>query len=311
MSTNASNAPTAFITAATGAQGLAVARQLRGLGWAVRTTARNMDAPAVHQLQALGVEVMAGDWDNETVLTTVILGCSCLFLNLMPNLATFSSEVPHAKRILAIATAADVKHVVYSSALSVKNLGQGQYYIHDSPVARAHGWKQEIEALVRGAGFETWTILRGGFFMVNFLAPKVNWMYPNLVQTNTWTTAYTPEVRMPMVDVEDIAKFAVAAFRDPARFHQQEIEIASELLSPDQIIQQLGDASGRTMRNVFLTSEEVEEQRDTNMLVTVQLMSRDLDKCVDFAKVKSWGIPLGTFQQFLKREHNWVRETYP
>ncbi|KAH6999371.1 hypothetical protein EDB80DRAFT_584472 [Ilyonectria destructans] len=309
MSTNASNAPAAFVTAATGVQGLAVARQLRGLGWAVRTTARNMDAPAVHQLQALGVEVMTGDWDNEAILASAIPGCSCLFLNLTPNLATFSSEVPHAKRILAIAKAADVKHVVYSSALAVKNLEHEQN--HDSPVAKAYGWKREIEALVRGAGFETWTILRGGFFMVNLLAPKVNWMYPNLVQTNTWTTAYTPEVRMPMVDVEDIAKFAVAAFRDPARFNQQEIEIASEVLSLDQIMQQLGDASGRTMSNVFLTDEEVQVQKDTNMLVTVQLMSRDLDKFVDLAQVKSWGIPLSTFQGFLQREHHWVRETYP
>ncbi|KAK7433103.1 hypothetical protein QQZ08_000032 [Neonectria magnoliae] len=305
------NIPTAFVTAATGAQGMAVARQLRTLGWAVHATARNMDTPAVRELQSHSVEVVAGDWDNEEVLAGALAGCSYLFLNLMPNLATFSSEVPYAKRIIAIAKAAGVKQVVYSSALSVKGLQQRQYHHPDNPVSKAHGWKQEVEALVKAAEFETWTIIRGGFFMVNFLAPKVNMMFPELVRTNTWTTAYTSEVRLPMTDMEDIAKFTVAAFQDPGRFHQQVIEMASEILSPDEIMQQLGEVNGRDMSASFLSNEEVEAQKATNLFVVVQLMSRDLDKSVNLAEVKSWGISLGTFRGFLQREREWVKDTYP
>ncbi|KPM46235.1 hypothetical protein AK830_g362 [Neonectria ditissima] len=305
------NTPTAFVTAATGAQGMAVARQLRSLGWTVHTTARNMDAPAVRELQSLSIDVVSGDWDDEDVLASALSGCSHLFLNLIPNLATFSSEVPYAKRILAIAKTAGVKQVVYSSALSVKGLQQRQYYHPDNPVSKAHGWKQEVEALVQAAGFETWTILRPGFFMVNFLAPKVNMMFPDLVRTSVWTTAYTPEVRLPMTDMDDIARFTVAAFQDPVRFHQQVIEIASEVLSPGEIMQQLGEVNGRDMSAAFLTDEEVEAQKATNLFVVVQLMSRDLDKSVDLAEVRSWGIPLGTFGQFLQRERRWVKETYP
>ncbi|KAI5468104.1 hypothetical protein BGZ63DRAFT_399627 [Mariannaea sp. PMI_226] len=307
----ATNTQTAFVTAATGAQGSVVARQLRELGWNVHTTARNIESPAVKKLQALGVEVSAGSWDDEEVLTTAITGCSHLFLNLMPNIANFTSELPYAERILAIAKAAGVKHVIYSSALTVKFNNQRKNPFPDSPVTKAYGWKGEVEAVVKKAGFEVWTILRGGYFMVNFLTPKVNFMFPSLVTTNKWTSAYTPEVRLPLIDMEDLAKFAVAAFQDPARFHQQEIQVASEVLSIEEVIQQLGEATGRPMTNEFLTEEEIEAQKATNLFIIVQLLSRDLDKSVDLDEVKSWGIPLGTFRQFLKREHEWLKETYP
>jgi uncharacterized protein YbjT (DUF2867 family) len=270
-----------------------------------------MDAPIVRELQGLGVEFAAGDWSDETALTTAITGCSHLFLNLIPSMAaTFSSEVPHAKRILAIAKASGVKHIIYSSGMSVSNPEEREFYDPNSLVAKALGWKKEIEGLVRTAGFETWTILRGGFFMANFLQPKVR-MYPGLVETSTWTTAMQPQTRIPIVDTDDIGKFAVVAFCDPARFHKKEVPIAGEVLTPDELMQQLGEANGRDMRNVFLTDEEIEAQRATNIFVAGQLMSRDLDKCVDLEETRSWGIPLGTFKEFLKRESKAVKETYP
>lgn len=301
---------TAFVTSATGTQGQAVARQLLRIGWAVHATARNMDAPIVNELQALGVEFSAGDWSDETALTAAITDCSHLFLNLAPGMATFSSEVPPAKRILAIAQASGVTHIVYSSGMSVDKPEEREFYDPNSVVAKALGWKKEIEGLVRTAGFETWTILRGGSFMANFLQPKVR-MYPGLVETNTWTTAMEPTTGIPLVDTDDIGKFVVAAFCDPAKFHKKEISIAGEVITPDEVMQQLGEANGRDMRNVFLTDEEIEAQRATNIFVVAQLMFRDLDKCVDLEETRSWGIPLGTFKEFLKRESKAVKETYP
>lgn len=327
-----STAPTAFVTSATGTQGFAVARQLRALGWAVRATARNTDSPAVHALQALGVEFTRGDWADEAALRTAAAGCSHLFLNLIPSLATssseapgaekildvakgaslvnFNSEVPHAERILAVARAAGIKHVVYSSGVASNEAEKLGFYSPDNPVAKAMGWKKEVEGLVREAGFETWTILRGGFFMANFLQPKVR-MYPGLLETSKWTTAMTAQTRIPMVDTDDLAKFVVAAFLDPARFHAQEIAVAGEFLTPGEAMTQLGEANGRDMCHVCLTDEEIEAQKAMNVFIVAQLMSRDMDKCVDLDKVKSWGIPMCTFRQFLEREEKALKETYP
>ncbi|KAF4345098.1 nad dependent epimerase dehydratase [Fusarium beomiforme] len=302
--------PKAFVTGATGSQGSAVARQLLELGWIVRATARNMDSPSVKRLQEQGADITLGDWDNESVLKEVINGCTHVFLNLVPNITTFTSEIPAAQRIIDISKSSGVKHMIYSSGMAIKDMEKDRYHDPDHPVGRAHGWKKEVEDLVKNAGFEAWTILRGGFFMCNFLAPKVKIMCSGLVGSNTWTTAYTPEEQLPMMDVEDLAKFAVAAFREPNRFNGKTIEIASEKLSPDEIMRQLGEVSGKPLKAVYMTDEEIEAKKNEDIFVAVQLMSRGLGGKVDIEEVKEWGIPLTTFKEFLEREHSWVESTF-
>ncbi|OBS25027.1 hypothetical protein FPOA_05563 [Fusarium poae] len=299
-----------FVTGATGRQGSAVARQLVDIGWTARATARNMESPNAKELQSMGVEVIPGDWENEETLKKAIDGCTHVFLNVVPNLATFTSEVPHAKRILDIAKQTGVKHVIYSSGMAIKDLEKGQYHDPNHPVCRGHGWKRDIENLVQEAGFDAWTILRPGFFMCNFLEPKVNMMYPDLVRDGVLKTAYTPETRLPQVDVEDIAKFAVAAFREPERFNRQFVPIASEKLSLAEITSQLGEATGRSFRTTFLAKEEIEEKMATDFFVAIQVMARDLESKVDIEDVQRWGIPLTLFTDFLKREDSWVQSTY-
>ncbi|GKU06840.1 family protein 1 [Fusarium langsethiae] len=299
-----------FVTGATGRQGSAVARQLLDIGWSVRATARNMDSPKVEELQRMGAEVTPGDWENEETLKKVIDGCTHVFLNVVPNLATFTSEVPHAKRILDMARLTGVQHVVYSSGMAIKDFEKGKYHDPNHPVCRGHGWKHEIENLVQEAGFDAWTILRPGFFMCNLLEPKVNMMYPDLPRAGILKTAYTPEIRLPQVDVEDIAKFAVAAFREPERFNTQFVPIASEKLSLVEITKQLGEATGRSFTAKFLAEEEIEEKMATDFFVAIQVMARDLENKVDIEDVQRWGITLTTFKEFLKREESWVKSTY-
>ncbi|KAJ4118850.1 hypothetical protein NW768_010588 [Fusarium equiseti] len=302
--------PIVFVSGATGRQGSAVSRQLLGIGWTVRTVTRNMDSPTAKALKEQGAEIKPGDWENQDVLQDAFNGCTHLFLNVIPSHATATSEVPNAKRMLDIAKSTGVKHVVYSSGMAIKDFDKGKYYDPNHPICRGHGWKCEIENLVQESGFDMWTILRPGFFMCNFLQPKVNMMYPDLIPDGVLKTAFTPETRLPQVDVEDIGKFAVAAFRDPEWFNKQFVPIASEKLSLDEIMQQLGEATGRSFSSAFLTDEEIEEKMATDMFVAMQLMARDLEDKVDIGSVRSWGIPLITFKDFLDREGSWVRSTY-
>ncbi|RBR20895.1 uncharacterized protein FIESC28_05047 [Fusarium coffeatum] len=302
--------PIAFVSSATGRQGSAVARQLLDIGWTVRATTRNVDSTTARDLKDKGAEMRLGDWENGDGLKDAMDGCTHLFLNVIPNHATATSEVPLAKRMLDIAKITDVKHVVYSSGMAIKDFDKGRYYNPNHPICRGHGWKRDIENLVQEAGFDTWTILRPGFFMCNFLEPKVKMMYPDLVPNGVLKTAFTPETRLPQVDVEDIGKFAVAAFRDPERFNKQFVPIASEKLSLDEIMQQLEDATGRSFSSAFLTDGEIEEKMATDMFVAMQLMARDLEDKVDIENVKSWGIPLTSFRDFLEREKSWVNSTY-
>jgi uncharacterized protein YbjT (DUF2867 family) len=76
---------TVYVCSATGCQGGALARELLKLGWDVHATTRNIGSPEAIALQAAGVQLAEGDWDNTEVLRGSIAGCDKLFLCLLPN----------------------------------------------------------------------------------------------------------------------------------------------------------------------------------------------------------------------------------
>ena len=104
--------PIVFVSGATGRQGSAVARQLLDIGWTVRATTRNMGSTTAKDLKEQGAEMRPGGWEDGDVLKDAMDGCTHLFLNVIPNHATGTSEVPLAKRMLDIARNTGVKHVV-------------------------------------------------------------------------------------------------------------------------------------------------------------------------------------------------------
>lgn len=301
--------PTVFVTAATGSQGDAVARQLRQIGWSVHATVRDISSPGAQALKAIGVNLTEGGWDNEAAIETSLSGCTKVFLNLMPDISNMDSELHSAERIIALSKAAGVAHCIYSSAFGVHTPEKVTGLDLSSIVGKAVLSKNAIEKAVRAADFKTYTILRPGNFMANFLLPKVM-MYTPLAQEGIWNTALRPDTGVPLVDHEDIARFAVAAFQDPERFAGVEQEIAGPTMTPDEIMDQLSAAAGKKLVVKFLTDEEIDEQSVANPFIKAQLIMRDLAKYYNLDQVLSYGIPLHTFQQFLEREADAVKKTY-
>ncbi|KAL2822108.1 hypothetical protein BJX63DRAFT_182933 [Aspergillus granulosus] len=300
-----------FVCGATGTQGGAlVTKILKNPSLKAHAVARDPCSAASESLKAAGVAVFKGDFDDEDSLRTAMQGCQGLFINLMPNLADITQELAQAKRLLSVAKEVGVEHVVYSSGFSVDHPERRRYYNQDGFVTKLLLSKQKVEHAVRTAGFKYYTIIRPGNFMTNMLAPHVNVMYAGLVEKAEITTAFTPDTILPMIDTNDIGKFALAAFLDPERFNAQEFEIASELLGFDELAKALGKVMGREVKIHYMSQEEIDEKVKTNPFLGGQLMMRDMVDCVDMEKVRAWGIPLGTFDGFLKREEVRVKKTY-
>ncbi|KAH6887065.1 hypothetical protein B0T10DRAFT_575564 [Thelonectria olida] len=293
-----------FVTGATGTVGGALARQLRAINLGVKTTTRNPDSAEAKALQAIGVEVIGGDWDDEHALNEAILGCQMIFINLYPVFNDASKELQQAQNIIRIARAARVKRVVYSSIFPVQDHANP-----DGPLAQVRKYKQRIEEEVSNAGFESWMILRPGFFMANFLRGKVL-MYPGATETGVFTSAYRADTRLPLIDPEDIAKFAIAAFQKPGAFNGKTIELAGEVLSFDESLHLLSNVAGRSLRGNYLSDEEIAKQMATNPFLGSQIAARNMADLVNMDQVQSWGVPMGTFADFLQRERVAVRETY-
>jgi uncharacterized protein YbjT (DUF2867 family) len=104
--------------------------------------------------------------------------------------------------------------------------------------------KKSIENDVQEHVFEHFTFLRPAFFMANFLEPKVK-RYAEIRDQRSWTTSMTPETQLPILDHVDIAKFAIAAFRDPTAFDGHAIGLASDQLRVQEILDLLAEAAGQ------------------------------------------------------------------
>jgi uncharacterized protein YbjT (DUF2867 family) len=180
---------TILITGANGTVSKEVLRSLRGtvdLRVLVRDRAK---APS-------GVEVAVGDLHHPETLEQAFQGVDTVWL-----LVAMGPNSPHASsNALWAARKAGVRHVVRMSAI-----GAG----HDAPTrnGRLHVLS-DIELAASGLG---WTVIRPAFFMQNVLGS---------VDGDTFHGA-PGQGRVGMIDVRDIADFAAAVLRDPAR-HQGE-----------------------------------------------------------------------------------------
>jgi uncharacterized protein YbjT (DUF2867 family) len=296
-----------FVSAATGTVGGAVARQLRALGWEVRTTTRNTDSPAAQALASIGVQVHHGSWSDTDALEAAMAGCDLLFLNLQPDFGDMSSELTSGKSIIRIAKAAGVKQAVYSGAIVPS--GMTKHPLMQVALQAKAGVADEVRA-----AFQYSTILKPGSFMANFLAPKANMLYAGATETGLFVLAFRPDTQLPMVDPEDIAAYTVAAFQNPDKFHGKELSVVSEMVTIEKVIETLRRATGRNIRAKYLTDEEVEEAKATNFMLAIQEVQRDsaefgaLSEVV--AEAKSLGITPGTFDRFVEREKKALDETY-
>jgi uncharacterized protein YbjT (DUF2867 family) len=303
------SSPKVFVCGATGTQGGALIQNILEHSVEIHAIARNINSDAAHMLRSLGVTLAEGDFDNEECLKKSMAGCTTLFLNLSPNHTNPKGELGQAQRVLAIAKQVGIQQVIYTSAMGTTDPTRLQHWNSNSLVGMVVLGKKAIENEVRNAGFKYWTILRPGNFMSNFLDPLVR-MYQGLVETGIFTTAFTRETMLPMVDPNDIGKFAAAAVLNSAKFNQKEIEIASQMMGVEDVMRALSDATGKDMKVAFLSKDEIEEQASQNPFLGAQLVIRDLSLFVDLEDVKSWGIELGSFARFLKREKARVDATY-
>ncbi|AEO68707.1 a3292934-c2dc-448a-8899-6121e3d4c8d1 [Thermothielavioides terrestris] len=294
----------AFVCVATGDQGGTVARQLRALGWEVHTTSRNPTSAAAQALASVGVKVHQGNLDDTAVLESAIAGSDALFLAQQVFRDNPALEFEQGQTILRIAHAAGVRHVIYSSAIPVRHLGPDHF------VARALKPKTELENAVRASAFPHWTILQPGSFMANFLSPKADRIYSEATATGHFRVAFRPTTEIPMIDHEDIAAFAVAALQQPARFHAQTIQLASENVTAERIFAAIRRGTGRDIRVTYLTDEEALQALATNPPLALQQILRDAPPFDAVQDTRRWGVPTGTFEAFVERERERFEETY-
>lgn len=301
-----------FVCGATGTQGGATARQLLESGVIVHALARNPSSPNAKALEALGIKLWPGSYDDGDALTAAISGTSAVFMNFMPDLADMGSNLRHARSILRIAKDAGTVHqVVYSSSIGTDEALKSALVQPGSMLSQVMQSKADIEQAVRDAALGSWTILRPCNLMANYVDPLAAMQVMGLADTGRWTTANLASDRIPLVDTLTVGRFSAAALLEPARFHGHVITYADEILNMgDGIISKLARVTGRDLQMVTIGEEELEAQKATNPFIGGQLFMREMHNYVDMEEVNKWGIAASSFDRFLEREKRAVEETY-
>ncbi|WP_406143390.1 NmrA/HSCARG family protein [Streptomyces sp. NBC_01012] len=244
-----------LVVGSTGQQGGATARALLAKGVPVRALVRDPAGARAKAVEALGAELVAGDLDDRDSLTRAAEGARAVFSVQMPDLdgRGFEGELDQAIRLIESARAAGVPQFVHTS---VSGAGQHTSWVKDrwSWMEPYYTAKAGVQDRVREAGFTHWTLIKPGYFMENLL-PSKEIVFPRGVEGGL-VTLLKPTTRLSLVAVDDIGRAAAAAVAAPERFHEVELELASDCLPMTDIAAVLSRRLGVELTAPDMTAEE-------------------------------------------------------
>lgn len=233
---------TILITGVTGKQGGAVARALEGNEFLLRGLTRTPDSEHATALAKDGIDIVAGDLDDEASVRRALAGVWGVFGVQNTWEAGVEKEEEQGKRLATLARDAGVQHFVYTSVGSAHRKTGIPHFDN----------KWRIEETVRGLAFPSHVVLRPVFFMENLLAP-------NMLRGETLTAALSPSTRLQMIAVDDIGRYGARAFTDAVMLNRREIDLAGDEVTMPDAAATLAKALGRPITFVSTPIAEVRQ----------------------------------------------------
>ncbi|TRX88925.1 hypothetical protein FHL15_010153 [Xylaria flabelliformis] len=283
-------------------KGRATVDALLARGAKVHAVVRDPTKAAARELEKLGVSLFKGDQDDFEVFRKAAYGCIGIFLNLVER-----PDNPHpenqAEGILAVCRDTGVQHVVVSTAGWV-----GSREKWDIPENRAKAseiipyYEGEIlvEDAVRHAGLEFYTILRPFWFHSNYLVPAIDFFQPEVRKFGELVHSFEDWAIFPYINAKDIGQFAAMALTGPAKFAGEEIELASENFTIEEVADVMSRVTGQLITVRKATPEEAARPSPTTRW---HIWANAVDLRVDVeALAQKYGYHFTTFEEYLTQE---------
>ena len=237
---------TILITGATGKQGGATARALKGKGFKLRAMTRKPEGEAAKAVAAAtGAELVQGDLNDAGSLRKALEGVWGVFAVQNTWEAGVQMEEEQGKRIANLAREAGVQHYVYTSVGSAHRKTGIPHFDN----------KARIEDTVRGLGFPSHVIFRPVFFMENLTSP---WF----LNGDNLYAAMPPDLKLQMIATEDIGKYAARGFTDAAKLNRREIDLAGDEATMPEVATALSRGLRRNISFVQIPIAEVRKNSD-------------------------------------------------
>lgn len=274
---------TILVTGSTGTVGSQVVHALSNVpGLTVRAATRGGKNPFGGAVTTVGF-----DFDDPASLQSAVAGVDKVFL-----LTPFTpNQVELAGRLIEVAKAAGVKHVVKLSAIGCEV----------EPGIQLGRWHRAVERLVEASGI-AYTFLRPNNFYENFLN-----YYPPQADGNI----YLPwgSAGASFLAATDIAEVAKRALTQPGHEGKAYTLTGPQSLTIEHAARVIGEVTGRTIRYVDVPEEAARKgMLDVGMpswMVDAMMELHALDKAGYAAAVapdlvQLLGRPAQTFEEFAK-----------
>ena len=223
-----------LITGASGNQGGRLARILLKKRHRVRAFVRKTDSAVAKELEGLGAEVRAGDFDDVSSIQQAAQGVDAMFAVATPYSGT-DVETRHGLNLANAAKGAGVPHLLYSSVSDAnRNTGIAHF---DS--------KYKVEEHIKTLGIP-YTIVAPAYVMDNLLG---YWMIPGL-KSGQLTQPLPPSRKLQQTSFSNNADFMALVLENQDRFIGKRLNIASDEVSGLEVAEILSRVAGRTIQYV-------------------------------------------------------------
>ncbi|KAK8048229.1 hypothetical protein PG994_009959 [Apiospora phragmitis] len=299
---------TYLITQATGGQSGWVITHLLAAGAKVHAVIRNLNKELPAVLKSPGVTLFQGESHNFDDIYKAAQGCQGVFLNTFPRPGL---EAQQAKTILEAAKKAGVETLVSSSTVGTDDEAlRISDAVRDCQLDAYYASKHEVEGLVRGAaGFKAYTIVRPAVIHFDLCTWRHEGNFPRLASHGELDDLMTPGSKLPFTDAGDIGKYVAAALLDGplGKFANQEIDLYNELLDFDEVAAIMNRVSGKHVKAVKRTFEELQGMgafvfgQAFHLLTNVQDFSTKGGAAAAAVQSK-FGIPFTSLEEGLTRD---------
>ncbi|OBK70073.1 NmrA family NAD(P)-binding protein [Mycobacterium sp. 1165178.9] len=282
-----------LVTGAAGLTGSIVIREFAHRGLPVRALVRQSAQAA--QFDALPtVDVVTGDMLAPKTLSAALDGVeralmiSTAGVQMMDTQCTF----------IEAAKSAGVQHIVKIAGID-SGIGFDPYAF------RAGRWHAHVERYLEGCGI-AWTHIRPVQFMQFYLPSTVTGVDPirrELVMP-------IGESELSPVDIEDIAKVAVALLHSPGHEGKRYFMTGPEALTMNQVVDQISQATGAPFKYRAVSLEEKRRQLAAaglpdDALDLIDELFSERARCtksyVDLSTHETFGVEPTSFAQFARR----------
>lgn len=275
-----------LVTNATGRQGSATLEHLRADGgFRIRAMTRDPQSEKARVLTDLGIEVVAGTQTDPASLDAAMDGVYGVFG--YQAAVSIEEEALSGRNVADAAKRAGVSHLVASLSASAG--------FDDTGVPRFEN-KRALALYVLGLGVP-YTILRPPTFMDNFLAEGTR---ADILKGKT-TGLMSASTRQWFVTVDDIGLTAAAAFANPDKFLGQEVDIAGDELTQDQIADTFGQELSRPV--LYIPTPPDAQGRLPQQTLQMNEWYESVGYSFDVPALQAkWGLPWMSLR-------DWIRKT--